>query len=128
MKYIAVLLVITGFSVTTGAWAPGTTDAEECDGPAVHSWSGTVISYGIRDFTVSFCGAGDLDIAAELDIKGNKNVALVLVEPDGTIHVFSGSGGASGAIQGPLDNGDWTFLVRNLGKSRLKFDAQLSFE
>lgn len=128
MKYIAVLLVTTALAVTSGAFAAGTSRAVPCDGPSVHSWYGTVSSYGLRDYTVAFCGAGDLDIAAEVDVKGRKNVALLLIEPDGTVHAFSGRGGATGEIQGPLANGDWRIIVHNLGSSRLKFDAQLAFE
>jgi hypothetical protein len=125
---IAALVLVFAMVIGTSTTDPDTTRAEECHGASQHSWSGTVSSYGLRDFTISFCGGGDLDIAAEVDVKGRKNVALLLIEPDGTVHVVNGPGGASAGLQGPLANGDWTLIVRNLGPSRLKFGAGLSFE
>jgi len=122
---VAVLIASAGFA---GSSDRQVAHANGCEGPATHSWSGSVISYGIRDFTVSFCGPESLDAYAGAHWRGNKTLSVVLIEPDGTIHSFSGTGDVGGELEGPLASGDWTLLVRNLGPSKVRFDAELSFE
>ena len=128
MKQVAAVLLSISL-VATGMFAlPSDGSAGGCSGPATYNWKGTVIAYGIRDFTVSFCGPDSLDVYAGADWRGNKKLSVVLIEPDGTIHSYTGTGAAAGELDGPLDGGDWTVLVRNLTSSNVRFHAELSFE
>ena len=121
---VAVSLLL-GSTLTQGT---GQSRATTCSGPQSYSWSGTVISFGVRDFTVPFCGPDSLGATVGARWSGNKRLAVQLVEPDGTVHTYAGKGGASGQLAGPLASGGWTVIVRNLTSSNVRFTANLTFE
>lgn len=122
---LAVMSVLLGSTLIHGT---GSSHATTCSGPQSYSWSGTVISYGVRDFTVPFCGPDSLDALVSAHWSGNKKLGVQLVEPDGTIHTYVGNGSASGQLAGPLASGNWTVIVRNLTSSNVRFSTGLTFE
>lgn len=124
------VLGIAAAAALLGAALIGTESSEAgtCSDPQTNSWSGTVISYGVRDFTVPFCGPDSFDAFVSANWNRNKKLAVQLVGPDGTVHTYSGSGGTSGQLAGPLPDGNWTLIVRNLTSSNVRFSAELSFE
>jgi len=120
---VLAVMVTLGFSANARQ-----ASAEPC-GPSRHTWKATLPSYGIRDYSVSFCGDETLDVYAGAWWKGNKDISVAVIEPDGTQHLFhEGGSRAGGALEGPLDAGTWTIVVRNGNPSRASFQAELSFE
>lgn len=94
-------------------------------GPATFNWKGTVLPWGVRDYAVTYCGTGDVEMYAGLRWKGaGKSVAMVLIAPDGSQRMFTGTTEATTEF-GPVGTGTWTLLVRNLGSSNVNYTAAI---
>jgi len=119
------LAAALGITAAMGADDPSGTDP--C-AAATYQWRDSVPAYGVRDYAVRFCGDSTLDAYAGAEWKGNKNISVVLIEPDGTMHMFKGSRQAGGELEGPLDAGEYRLVVRNGEPSQTSFKAELSFE
>lgn len=132
MKKLVSSIVIGGLAVVAVAIGAGaqreSASAVSCSDPASYSWKGTLPSYGIRDYAVTFCGDAGMEAYAGVTWKGSKNISLALVGPDGTEHVFAGRSPLGGELSGPLDSGTWTLVVRNGSPSNASFKASLDFQ
>ena len=120
---VAVLVGVVAFS--RGDASASATCAEE---PTSYSWKGTILPYGIRDYSVAYCGPDTVDLYAGAHWKGNKAISVVLIAPDGSQHVFTGSRDAGGELEGPIAQGTWTIVVRNNSSANASFSADMSFE
>ena len=125
--------LLTAAVVAVMAMVPALVDQEAsaggCDSPASYSWKGSALPYGIRTYSVQFCGPESLDAHAGASWNGNKNISLALVSPSGAIYYFTGgSRHVAGEVEGPLASGTWTLVVRNSGSSNVSFTAAVSFD
>jgi len=132
MKKLVSGILVGGLALVAIALGSGahrdSAEAVSCSDPASYSWKGTLPSYGIRDYAVTFCGDAGMEAYAGVTWKGGKNVSIVLVGPDGAQHVFAGKSPLGGELSGPLASGTWTLVVRNGSPSNTSFRAELDFE
>ena len=124
--------LVTAAVVAAMAMIPALVDhqasAGGCESAAEYSWKGSALPYGVRTYSVEFCGDESFDVYAGADWKGNKAISLALVAPDGSISYFSGNRHIEGEVEGPLQSGTWTLVVRNSGSSNVSFNAAMSFD
>ena len=132
MKKMAIGIAAGGLAIFAVAIGGGahrdSASATSCNEPASYSWKGTMPSYGIRDYAVTFCGDAGMEAYAGVTWKGGKNVSINLVGPDGSEHVFGGKSPLGGELSGPLASGTWTLVVRNGSPSNTSFKASLDFK
>jgi hypothetical protein len=93
-----------------------------------YTWRGTVPAYGIRDYSIDYCGPDSLDLYAGVHWKGNRALSLVLIAPDGSQSLYTGSRSIGGEVSGPLASGTWTIVVRNDTSSNVSFSAEMALE
>jgi hypothetical protein len=124
--------LVTAVVVAVMAMVPALVNHEAsaggCESPASYSWNGRALPYGIRTYSVEFCGDDSFDAYAGASWNGNKNISLALVGPDGSIHYFYGNRHIDGEVEGPLPTGTWTLVVRNGTSSNVSFTAGVSFD
>ena len=129
---VQVGLTVTALAVLMGAVALSRGHASAtvtcADGPAHYAWKGTLPAYGVRDYSVAYCGPDTLDLYAGAHWKGNKAISVALIAPDASQQVFTGSRDAGGEVDGPLAQGTWTVVVRNDSSANVSFTADMSFE
>jgi hypothetical protein len=123
---VAAVAVLVGVVVVSREHASASVTC--ADGPANYEWKGTLPAYGVRDYSVAYCGPDTLDLYAGAHWKGNKAISVALIAPDGSQHVFTGARDAGGELEGPIAQGTWTIVVRNDSTANTSFSADMSFE
>src|SRR5262245_25510356 len=125
-------LTVTAVAVLVGvvAFSRGHASASAtcADGPTSYSWKGTLSPYGIRDYSVAYCGPDTLDLYAGAHWKGNKAISVALIAPDGSQQVFTGARDAGGEVDGPVAQGTWTIVVRSDSSSSASSSADMSLK
>ena len=79
---------------------------------------------------VRFCGEDTAYMQVIVNWKGNKDLRLTVIEPDGDTYVVDNHSGTTFEYYlrwGPLEHGDWEISVSNNGKGNAKYSAIVQF-
>lgn len=77
-----------------------------------------------------FCGEDTVYLFGFVNWKGNKDLSVTLVAPDGSTHFFDAYSTVPSEhilLWGPLAHGDWQITVANKGSGRVSYHAALEF-
>ena len=77
-----------------------------------------------------FCGEDTMYMSGFVSWKGNKDLRVTLVSPDGSTYVFDAYSTVSFEyvrLGAPLAHGDWEMTVTNKGSGKVNYHAAIEF-